>query len=83
MTQKEIDFLYNITLLIHEDDWFGKRKKGTKRDREEVQAWVAKMLAQMGIYTIPIGMSWGVLVEKHAFDEYWNKNLKTKDENEK
>jgi len=35
MTQKEVDMLFNITILIHENKWFGKRKKPL--DREKVQ----------------------------------------------
>lgn len=74
MTQKEIDVLYNITIAIHEDKWFGKRKQ-LIRDREEVQKWVAKQLADaLEIYTIPSGMSWGVLVSKESFNEYWKIN---------
>lgn len=26
MTQKQINTLYNLTILIHEHEWFGKRK---------------------------------------------------------
>lgn len=78
MTQEEINVLYNITIVIHEHEWFGKRKK--PREREEVQEWVAKQLANsMDIYTIPIGMSWGSLTTKERFDEYWNEHGKVKD----
>jgi hypothetical protein len=35
MTQEQINTLYNLTILIHEHEWFGKR--GKPRDREEVQ----------------------------------------------
>jgi len=57
----------NLTILIHEHEWFGKRKK--PRDREEVQEWVAKKLAScMDIYTTPCGMSWGVLTTKEEVE---------------
>lgn len=70
MTQKEIDTLYQITIMIHENEWFGTNKP--RRDREEVQAWVADQLAKSReIYTIPCGSSWGILVRKERFDEYW------------
>ena len=78
MDQKQIDTLFNLTILIHEHEWFGKRKK--PRDREEVQEWVAKKLAStMSIYTIPMGMSWGVLTDKENFNKYWDENSKIKD----
>ena len=78
MDQKQIDTLFNLTILIHEHEWFGKRKK--HRDREEVQEWVAKKLAStMSIYTVPMGMSWGVLTDKENFNKYWDENSKIKD----
>lgn len=78
MTQKQINTLYHITILIHEDEWFGKRVEKTKRDRQEVQEWVAKTLAEsMGIYTVPSGSSWGVLTTEDRFREYWNEHSKT------
>lgn len=77
MTQEQINTLYNLTILIHEHEWFGKRKKA--RNREEVQEWVSKQLASsMEIYTIPCGMSWGVLTTKEHFDEYWTEHGKVK-----
>jgi len=70
MTQEEIDTLYSITIMIHENEWFGTNKP--RRDREEVQAWVADQLAKSSaIYTIPIGSGWGTLVSKERFDSYW------------
>lgn len=35
MTQEQINVFYNLTILIHEHEWFGKRKKS--RNREEFQ----------------------------------------------
>lgn len=70
MTQEEIDTLYSITIILHEDKYFGKRKKPLQR--ELVQKWVAEQLAKtLNIYTVPCGMSWGVLTTKEHFDEYW------------
>jgi hypothetical protein len=78
MTQEQINTLYNLTILIHEHEWFGKREK--PRDREEVQEWVSKKLAScMDIYTTPCGMSWGVLTTKEEFEKYWNEHSKIKD----
>ena len=85
MTQEQINYLFNITILIHENEWFGDTKKKClfgkekkiRRDREEVQEWVAKKLAEtMEVYTIPVGMSWGSLVDKETFDKYWSENSK-------
>lgn len=77
MTQKEIDFLFNVTIVIHEEKWFGEGKR--RRDREEVQEWVAQKLANaLGTYTIPVGSSWGRLVPKFEFDEYWKEHSKLK-----
>ena len=75
MTQKEVDLLFNLTIVVHENEWFGKRKK--PRDREEVQEWVARQLADaQEIYTIPCGMSWGVITTKERFDEHWKEKGK-------
>jgi len=75
MTQEQINTLYNLTILIHEHEWFGKRKKS--RDREEVQEWVSQKLASsMGIYTVPVGMSWGSKVDRDKYIEYWTENTK-------
>lgn len=81
MTQEEIDIIYNITILIHEDEWFKSKKTKSiwnifrqqqkQRDREEVQKWVARQLAVVKVYTIPCGSSWGVLTTKEEFDNYW------------
>lgn len=78
MTQEQIDILYSMTILIHEHEWFGKRKK--PKNRNEVQEWVSKKLAScIGVYTTPCGMSWGVLTTKEDFEEYWNEHGKIKD----
>lgn len=71
MTQEQIDVLYELTIIIHDDEWFGVRNN--PRDRNDVQEWVAKKLSEcMKIYTIPCGMSWGTLVTKEQFDTYWS-----------
>ena len=67
MTQKEVDVVFNITIMIYEHEWF----KEKKRTRDEVQAWVADQLAKAcNIYTIPIGMSWGSIVSEERYNEY-------------
>jgi hypothetical protein len=54
MNQEEINVIYNMMILIHESEWFGKRNK--KREREEVMEWVSKQLAiNLNVYTIPCG----------------------------
>ena len=70
MTQKEVDVLFNITIVLHENEFFGLRK--SPLDRNEVQKWVAQKLTEIDIYTLPIGMSWGVIVTK----EYWEEHHK-------
>ena len=67
MDQRDVDFLFNVTIIIHEDEWFGKRKN--KRDRNEVQNWVAEKLKEHGVDTEPIGMSWGVIVSPEGRKE--------------
>jgi len=75
MTQQEIDLIFTLTICVHEDKWFGEN--GKRRDRNEVQEWVAMRLANMcAIYTIPCGMGWGVITSRKYFDEYWSENGK-------
>lgn len=75
MTQKEINLLFELTIMVHEQEWFGPRKK--RRNREEVQEWVAKQLADsMEIYTTPCGSCWGILVTQEEFNEYWKEHSK-------
>lgn len=76
MTQEEVDLIFSITISIHENEWFGERKK--PRGREEVQEWVVKNLTLRNVYTVPVGMSWGMLTSKEYFDEYWSENSKIK-----
>ena len=63
INQDFIDFLFNLTIVIHEHPWF----KEKNRTREEVQNWVAEKLAEIEIYTVPVGMSWGMLVNKEFY----------------
>lgn len=70
MTQDEVNKIFAITISIHEDEYFGK--KGKRLDREKAQAWVSKQLADsFGVYTVPVGSSWGSIVDKEYYDEYW------------
>jgi len=66
MTQKEIDLVYSLTIMILEDPCF----KENKRTRDEVQAWVTKQLGNNGICTRPIGQSWGVICSKENMEEF-------------
>jgi hypothetical protein len=68
MTQKEIDLVYELTISIYQDKWF----KEKKRTRDEVQDWVRKQLASFEIYTMPCGMSWGVLCSEELYNEIGN-----------
>lgn len=63
--QDFINVLFEITITIHEDSWF----KDKKRTRDEVQNWVAEKLAENGIYTVPVGASWGMLVSETFYKE--------------
>ena len=78
MNQEQVNVLFNITILIHEDAWFGKR--ATSRNRETVQAWVTEQLADhMGVYTKPCGSSWGVLCTKEEFEEWRKERIDNKE----
>lgn len=66
MTQKEIDLVFNITIVLYEHPWF----KEKERTRDEVQNWVREKLGNHEIFTIPVGMSWGLLVSKEHYNEY-------------
>jgi len=59
MTQKELDLVYNITILIYENEWF----KAKERTRDEIQEWVRQQLELAGILSWPVGCSWGVLCD--------------------
>ena len=49
MTQKEINTLFEITISIHTDKWFGDNiNKQVRRDIAEVQKWVAEKLIEYG-----------------------------------
>lgn len=63
--QEIIDVIFSITLSIHENKWF----KEKERTRDEVQEWVAKQLADFGIYTMPCGASWGILINEEKYKE--------------
>lgn len=72
MTQTQVDALFQITLALHENEWFGKRRK--PRNRTEVQRWVTHQLAQVGIYTTPCGSSWGILSTQTEYEKYFGLN---------
>lgn len=75
MTQKEVDIFFALAIEIHINDWFGKREK--PKDREIAMEWVTKQLAKnLEVYTIPVGSSWGVIVDKETYDNYWKDNSK-------
>lgn len=73
MTQKEIDIFFALAIEIHDNKWFGERIK--PKDRMIAMEWVTKQIAKnLEIYTIPMGSSWGVIVDKETYDKYWKKN---------
>jgi hypothetical protein len=57
--QQLIDITFQIALTVWKhSDWFESKTK------EEVCSWVSKQLKECGFNTIPIGSSWGVLVDE-------------------
>lgn len=65
MTQYELDVVFGITSTIYMEPWF----KEKERTLAEVQAWVAEQLAFYGIFTVPVGASWGILTNKETYDD--------------
>lgn len=51
--QKLVDLCFTFALMTK--DYM------MKKDREEIAAWVAHNLAELGFHTRPMGSSWGVL----------------------
>ena len=75
MTQKDLNTIFNITVILFEDPWF----RDKNRTRDEVQDWVRKQLAEsLEVYTVPVGMSWGVLTDKETYNKYIKKIKKIK-----
>ncbi len=68
MTQKELNLVYNITVVLATDPWF------KNKSRDEVQEWVRDSLAKAGIYSISLGSSWGVLCDEQTYNDYQNDN---------
>ena len=70
ITQKELDTLMYITIMLYEDPYF----RGKDMDRNKSQDWVRKQLAEcFDIYSTPCGASWAVLSSKEEYE----KNIKT------
>lgn len=53
--QKLIDIIFEIGLMIHNNEWFNEKSN------EEVAEWIREQLKICGFDTEPIGSSWGVL----------------------
>ena len=56
--QQLIDLMFSMVISSTNDLEFCKKPRG------ERMAWVANNLRSMGLDTHPMGMSWGVLVDK-------------------
>jgi len=56
--QKLVDIMFQIAITS------AKHMHG--RDNEEIAAWVRDQLAASGFPTVPMGASWGVLIEAPA-----------------
>jgi hypothetical protein len=72
MTQKEVDILFEIVAVVHQERYFGECKK--RLSLKDTQKWVAEQLANcsLHIYTIPMGSSWSHLTTKEKYNEYYN-----------
>jgi hypothetical protein len=53
--QKLVDLVFAVANLTKHDE------RVQKMDRETHMAWVSATLKRAGFYTVPMGMSWGVL----------------------
>ena len=53
--QKLIDIMFEIGLMIHNNEWFNEKSN------EEVAEWIREQLKMCGFDTKPIGSSWGAL----------------------
>lgn len=53
--QKLIDIMFEIGLMIHNNEWFNEKSN------EEIAEWIREQLKMCGFDTKPIGSSWGVL----------------------
>ena len=53
--QKLIDIIFEIGLMIHDNEWFNGKSN------EEVAEWIREQLKLCGFDTKPIVSSWGVL----------------------
>lgn len=56
--QRLVDAVFEMFLVFHD-----YRNHFEGKSREEVAKWVSDRLTGVGFPTIPVGMSWGVLVE--------------------
>lgn len=56
--QKLIDIMFETGLAIHNNPWF----KG--KSNEEVAGWIKETLDKTGFKVVPMGASWGVLIEE-------------------
>lgn len=78
MTQEEVNTIFAITIMLHEEAFFAKgdaKQRKHRINREIAQEWVARQLAtSLEVYTIPVGSSWGVIVDKERYTAYWNEN---------
>jgi hypothetical protein len=61
--QELIDLMFNMVIAATNDPIFCKKPRG------ERMAWVANNLRDMGWDTHPIGMSWGIIVNKEFRDK--------------
>ena len=57
--------LYEIALTIRSHASLFQNKT-----QDETAEWIRSQLGQCGVYTIPVGMLYGVPCEKEKYDEY-------------
>lgn len=56
--QKILDIMMDCIMTTRHSSWF------EGKTNEEVAEWVRLQLSQCGIETVPMGMSWAVIVDK-------------------
>lgn len=69
--QKLIDIMFEIAMTLHGNPPWAKNM-----DRDQLAQWIRHQLDQCGFTTIPMGISWAVLVDpivRESYDAYQNK----------
>lgn len=78
MTNEEIQAVNAMLITLHMNKYFDKslQEPVNRIDIEDVVAWSAVQLASIGIYTAPVGSSWGINVSKDTYEKHYKKTIK-------